>query len=86
MGKVTAAIVRFIRVDQSLHLPDNDQWTNRFEVPSSSSDNMYTVAQNKSGRWWACSCRGWVSHKHCRHLEAMGVPCNYIPYEAQLKS
>ena len=36
-------------------LPDNHQWTNRFYVKSASSDKLYTVAQNKSGRWWGCS-------------------------------
>lgn len=33
-------------------LPDNDRYTNRFEVKSESSNRLYIVAQNKStGEW-----------------------------------
>jgi hypothetical protein len=71
-------------VKKSEKLPDNAQWTNRFYVRSASTSNLYTVAQNKSGRWWACSCRGWIAHKRCKHLRAMALPEGYKPYEAVL--
>ena len=31
----------------ALRLPDNDQWTNRFEIRSETSDRIYIIAQNK---------------------------------------
>jgi len=52
-------------------LPDNAQWRNRFEIPSSSSDRVYTVAQRKSDGSWGCSCPGWIRHKNCKHLKAL---------------
>jgi len=68
----------------SLLLPDNSQYTNRFEIKSGTSDAIYTVAQSKSGRWWACSCLGWIRHKHCKHLDALGLPGKHRPFEAAL--
>ena len=65
-------------------LPDNNQWTNRFEIHSSTSNKIYTIAQNKTGRWWGCSCFGWKRHKHCHHLKEIGLPGNYVPCEARL--
>ena len=52
-------------------LPDNAQWTNRIEIRSSTSSRLYIVAQNKKTGEFACSCPGWLSHRHCRHLDAM---------------
>ncbi len=52
-------------------LPDNAQWTNRFEIRSESSSRLYTVAQRKSDRTWGCSCPGWRTRRTCKHLTAM---------------
>jgi hypothetical protein len=49
-------------------LPDNEQWTNRFEIKSASSSRLYTIAQRKSDRSWGCSCPGWKSRRKCKHL------------------
>lgn len=73
-----------IRAPQSSRLPDNAQYTNRFEIHSSSSDRVYTVAQSKANGWWACSCPGWIRHKSCKHLQALGLPGHYTPFEATL--
>lgn len=73
-----------IRVSQSLRLPDNRQWTNRFEIRSSSSNRIYVVAQNIAKRHWACSCPGWIGHRNCRHLKALGLPSYERPYEVLL--
>ena len=72
-----------VRRDRLL-LSDNSQYTNRFEIKSQSSDAIYTVAQSKTGRWWACSCLGWIRHKKCKHLDALGLPGKHRPYEAAL--
>lgn len=49
-------------------MPDNDQWTNRFTVESSSSSRVYTVAQRRTDGTWGCSCPGWKHYRHCKHL------------------
>lgn len=69
----------------SVKLPDNAQYTNRFEIRSSSSNRIYVIAQSKSGRWWACSCPGWIRHKDCKHLRALGLAGNYAPQEIMMK-
>lgn len=58
-------------------LPDNKTHTNRFEIPSSSSSRVYTIAMRVSTGEWECSCPGWVLKKPgrprgCQHLTAMG--------------
>jgi len=52
-------------------LPDNAAWQHRFEIKSSSSSRLYTVAQRKSDGVWGCSCPGWKSHRKCKHLSSM---------------
>lgn len=73
-----------IRIPESNRLPDNAQYTNRFQIHSSSSGNIYIIAQNKSGLWWSCSCRGWIRHKKCKHLETLGLPGHHMPFTAIL--
>jgi hypothetical protein len=69
----------------SIRLADNRGYTNRFEIRSETSDAIYVVAQSKSGRWWSCSCFGWIRHKHCKHLRAMGLPGHHRAHEARLE-
>jgi hypothetical protein len=57
-------------------LPDNKQYTNRFEIRSSSSDKLYVIAQRKSDEEWCCGCPGWVFTKagrerNCKHLKTL---------------
>lgn len=73
-----------IRIAPGTKLPDNAQWTNRFEVPSSSSDRVYTIAQNKAKRHWGCDCMGWRRHRNCGHLKNLGLPSYEQPFEVQL--
>lgn len=85
MNTQTNAPVLYIPSENSVErLPDNKQWQFRFEIPSGTTDNLYTIAQHKTGKWWACSCRGWISHKHCWHLKSLGIPGNYTPYEPKI--
>ena len=65
-------------------LPDNDQWENRFEIRSQSSNRVYIISQNIKKRHWACSCPGWRIHRNCKHLQAIGLPGNERTYEAKL--
>lgn len=55
-------------------LPDNAGYKHRFHVPSSSSDNLYVVSQNKKTGEWSCGCLGWCIKKpgkerDCGHLK-----------------
>jgi len=79
---MTAIVIR--RPPGSIVLPDNKVYTNRFEIKSASSDAIYVVAQSKTGRWWSCSCFGWIRHRSCKHLQALGLPGKNQPFEAQL--
>lgn len=74
-----------IYVKPSVKLPDNKAFTNRFEVKSETSNRIYTIAQSKSGHWWGCSCPGWIAHRHCKHLKALGLPGDHKPYTVQIK-
>ena len=81
---MSAAGIVLRRPPGSIVLPDNTQYTNRFEIKSQSSNAIYTVAQSKSGRWWSCSCPGWIRHRKCKHLTALGLPGKQQPFEAAL--
>lgn len=65
-------------------LPNNDQWENRFEIRSESSNRVYVVAQNIKRRHWGCSCPSYRVRRTCKHLRAIGLPENEAPYEAKL--
>lgn len=73
-----------VHISQEAALPDNDQWTNRFEIHSESSDRVYIVSQNKAKRHWACSCPGWKSHRSCKHLSAINLPNHEKPHEVKV--
>lgn len=62
-------------------LPDNDQWTNRFEIHSETSNRIYIIAQHKTKRHFACSCPAWRTRRKCKHLETLGLPCFEKPHE-----
>ena len=49
-------------------LPNNDVWTNRFQVKSSSSSRLYVIAQRRTDKIWGCSCPGWINYRKCKHL------------------
>jgi hypothetical protein len=68
-------------IPEDKKLPDNAAYTNRFHVKSQSSNSLYVVAQSKSGRWWSCSCPGWIRWKKCKHLAAMALPAYQKPME-----
>lgn len=70
----------------SIALPDNNLWQNRFEIRSQTSDRIYIVAQNKKKRHWSCSCPGWRRYRHCKHLQIIGLPCFEKPHEVEYHS
>lgn len=67
-------------------LPDNDQWTNRFEIKSESSNRVYIIAQHKSKGHWGCSCPGWRTRRKCKHLTALGLPALEVPHQVTIAS
>ncbi len=82
---MAGAVVTFTLPSGSVALPDNTQWTNRFEIKSESSGRIYTVAQHKTSRYWACSCPGWIRFRKCKHLSTIGLPAQMRPYEVSMK-
>jgi hypothetical protein len=52
-------------------LPDGEQWVNRIQVRSESSNRLYIVAQRKTTGEWSCGCPGWKAHRNCKHLKNM---------------
>lgn len=64
-----------------MQLPDTAEWVNRFQVPSSSGRDTYTIAQHRARRYWACSCPGWTHRRECKHLRELGLPPFCKPYE-----
>ncbi len=79
MAKTTEIILRE-KIEGSL-LPDNNQWENRFEIRSETTNRIYIIAQNKKKRHWGCSCPGWRRHRKCKHLRALGLPNYEKPFE-----
>jgi hypothetical protein len=59
----------------------SDQWVNRTEIRSETSDRVYVVSQHATRRYWACSCPGWRAHRRCKHLEQLGLPAGEQPFE-----
>ncbi len=68
---MTTAIV-IHRPYGSISLPDNDQWTERFEIRSETSGRIYIIAKNKKTGQYGCSCPGYRRARNgvrcCKHL------------------
>jgi hypothetical protein len=77
-------LVLRVFIPEDRRLPDNAQYIHRFQIKSESSERLYTIAQSRSGGWWSCGCPGWIRHKNCKHLRALGLPGQHQPFEATL--
>jgi hypothetical protein len=58
-------------------------WINHIEIKSETSNRVYVVAQHAEKRSWGCSCPGWRRHRHCKHLERLGLPSGEEPFEVE---
>lgn len=47
-------------------------WVDQIQVASSSSDKVYTVSRKEGTDLYGCSCQGWITHGHCKHLTRLG--------------
>lgn len=74
-----------LRVPAGDRLPPNDQWENRFEIRSASSNRIYVVAQHRTKRHWACSCPGWKTQRNCKHLRTLSLPAYERPHEVLVR-
>jgi hypothetical protein len=61
----------------------DNQWINRIEIKSETSNRIYVVSQYAEKRFWGCSCPGWKRHRHCKHLERLGLPSSEEPFEVE---
>jgi hypothetical protein len=75
-----------VYIRPEVQLPDNSNWTNRFEIGSETSDRVYVVSQNKTRRHWGCSCPSYRTRRRCKHLIALGLPCYEKPYEPRIEA
>lgn len=73
-----------IRISEELRLKDTDQWQFRFHVQSETSNRLYVIAQHKKKLHWGCSCMAWKRYRHCKHLDAVGLPGFEKPFEVNL--
>lgn len=64
-------------------MSENNNWINRTEIRSESSNRIYVVSQHASKRYWACSCPAWRTRRHCKHLTQLGLPGGEEPYEVK---
>lgn len=46
----------------------------KWEFKSASSDKLYTVKKNRSGKL-SCDCWGYIAHKKCKHIKEVE---NYV--------
>jgi hypothetical protein len=79
-------LVLRVYIPEDRRLPDTATHIHRFQIKSESGSKLYTIAQSRSGLWWACSCPGFIGHggKQCKHLRALGLPGYHQPFEATL--
>lgn len=73
-----------LRITGNIILPDSEQYINRFEIHSETSDRIYIISQNRKKRHWCCSCPSWRVRRSCKHLTAIGLPAFEKPYEVKL--
>jgi len=76
---VLAKIAKVKPPSTAIMLPPNNQWTNRFKIVGESG-RFYIIAQNKKRGHWGCSCPGYLRHRKCKHLTALGLPWYEEPY------
>lgn len=64
-------IKKFLEGEGLTVLPDSDQWKNRFEIHSETSDRVYIIAQRANQSEWGCSCPSWRVRRTCKHLNSI---------------
>jgi len=65
-----------IQIPGAKALEDTKTHIYRFQIPSESSNKLYTVAKRIATDEWECECLGWIHKKPgkprgCKHLRAM---------------
>lgn len=84
--KIQKAVTLLNTINAIEKMPDNRDWTNRFQIRSATSGNLYTIAQNKKKRFWGCDCPSWIYRgRNCKHLQAMGLPGHCVPFEPNVE-
>jgi hypothetical protein len=61
----------------------DNQWINRIEIKSETSNRVYVVSQHATKRHWGCSCPAWRTRRRCKHLQSLGLPGGEEPFEVR---
>ena len=61
------AVQIFLKAQGLEILPDNNQYKNRFNIKSETSNRLYVIAQRVSDGAITCSCPGWRNAKDGHH-------------------
>jgi hypothetical protein len=64
-------LAKVTEVKNNKELDKKDQWVDRREVKSETSDRVYIVSRHKVKGFWACSCMGWRRNRKCKHVDAI---------------
>jgi len=65
-----------IQIPGAKALEDTKTHVYRFQIPSESSNRLYTVSKRLASDEWECECPGWIHKKPgkprgCKHLKSM---------------
>jgi hypothetical protein len=50
--------------------PDTSDWMHRFQIKSGTSARVYMIGRHRATGVWVCSCMGFRSSHHCKHLRS----------------
>ena len=84
MENSQSAVQKYMKTQGLEVLPDNNQYKNRFNIKSESSNRLYVVAQRLSDGEWTCSCPGWIIAKKghngrtCKHIKTLAPMLNAV--------
>ncbi len=68
---------------QHVFSPPADHWVERYSVPSSDGERLYTVAKKDDGTW-GCTCPHYTNrHVACKHIQAAQARPAWYPYQAR---
>jgi len=66
-----SSIISHLATQGFVSFPDNLDWKHRFQIKSGTSARIYMIGRHRVAGVWVCSCPGFRSGRHCKHLRAV---------------